>query len=245
MSGQLLIVDERIFEQYPRVRVGVLVARGVDNRTGDPEIGRLLEAEQRRVAEELAGVTVVEHPRIAPWRDAYRRFGAKPKKYRSSIENLVRRVLKGAMLPSIGPLVDLYNVVSLRHLLPVGGEDLERIRGPIFLTFAGDEEPAVLLLGERDERPPYPGEVIYRDGVGAICRRWNWKEADRTKLTPDTRDAVLVIEALQGPGAQPPAGEAELAAALDDLAGLIERFCGGRLSRHLLDRDNPRADLGA
>ncbi len=239
MASRLLIVDERIFEQFPGTLVGVVAARGVDNRGEDPEIRRLLEAEQRRVAGELAGVAVVEHPRIAPWRDAYRRFGAKPKKYRSSIENLVRRVLKGAALPSINPLVDLYNVVSLRHLLPVGGEDLERVKGPIFLTFAGEDEPPVLLLGERHERPPHPGEVIYRDGAGAICRRWNWKEADRTKLTPGTRHAVLVIEAL------PPAGEAELSAALEDMAGLIERYCGGRLSRRLLDRDGPRADLDA
>ncbi len=239
MSGQRVIIDEHIFEQYPGVRVGVIGARGVDNRSEDPEIPALLEAEQRRMAGELAGVTVVEHPRVAPWRDAYRRFGAKPKRYRSSIENLVRRVLKGSALPSIHPLVDLYNVVSLRHLLPVGGEDLGTIKGPIFLTFAGDEEPPVRLLGERQERPPYPGEVIYRDGVSTICRRWNWKEADRTKLTPGTRDAVLVIEALA------PAGEAELSAALEDLAGLIERYCGGRLSQHLLDRDNRRADLEA
>ena len=142
-------------------------------------------------------------------------------------------------LLSINPLVDLYNVVSLRHLLPVGGEDLEKVTGPIFLTFAGDDEPPVPLLGERRERPPYPGEVIYRDGVGAICRRWNWKEADRTKLTPGTRDAVLVIEAL------PPAGEAEVIAALEDLAGLIERFCGGQCSQHLLGPDNARVDLDA
>ncbi len=239
MPDQLLSVDERIFEEFPGVRIGVIAAHGVDNRGENPEIRRLLEAEQRRVAGELAGVTIVEHPRVAPWRDAYRRFGAKPKKYRSSIENLVRRVLKGSALPSISPLVDLYNVVSLRHLLPVGGEDLERVEGPMVLTFAGEDEPPVLLLGERQERPPYPGEVIYRDDAGTLCRRWNWKEADRTKLTPDTRHAVLVIEAL------PPAGEAELAAALDDLAGLIERYCGGRLEQHLLDRDNASVDLGA
>ena len=232
-----LIIDGRIFDDFPGVRVGVIAAHGVDNRTGDPEILNLLEETQQRVAGELAGVTVVEHRHVAPWRAAYRSFGAKPKKYRSSIENLVRRVLKGQPLPSIGPLVDLYNVVSLCHLLPVGGEDLERTVGDIRLTFAGEDDPDVLLLGERQERPPYPGEVIYTDDQGAICRRWNWKEADRTKLTPDTRHAVLVIEAL------PPVGTPALSAALDDLAGLIERFCGGRLSRHLLDRDHLAVDL--
>ncbi len=238
MPTPQLIVDERIFEEFPGVRIGVIVAHDVDNSVDDPEIPALLEKAQRRVAEDLADITVIEHPRIAPWREAYRRFGAKPKKYRSSIENLVRRMRGGATLPSIGPLVDLYNVVSLRHLLPVGGEDLERTVGPIRLTFAGEDDPPVLLLGERQERPPYPGEVIYTDDEGAICRRWNWKEADRTKLTAETRHAVLVIEAL------PPVDEPTLSAALDDLARLIERFCGGRLSRHLLGPDNAAVDLG-
>ena len=234
----MLIIDRRIFDEFPGVSIGVIAAHGVDNRGEHPKIGRLLEEEQRLAASKLAGVTVIEHPRIAPWREAYRKFGAKPKKYRSSIENLVRRLLKGAALPSINPLVDLYNIVSLRHLLPVGGEDLQRTKGPIRLTFAGGHEKPVLVLGERQERPPYPGEVVYKDDEGAICRRWNWKEADRTKLTDDTRHAVLVIEAL------PPAGEEALSAALEDLTRLIERFCGGRLTRRLLDSEHPSFDLG-
>lgn len=239
MSNQQLSIDPRLFDEYPDVRIGVLVAHHIDNRGAHPEIGQKLEEAQHRVAEDLAGITVIEHPAVAPWRDAYRRFGAKPKKYPSSIENLVRRLLKGATLKSINPLVDLYNVVSLRHLLPVGGEDLERTEGSIRLTFAGPDEPSVLLLGERQERPPYPGEVIYTDDVGAICRRWNWKEADRTKLTPETRRAVLVIEAL------PPADEASLTAALEELAELIQRFCGGQAKSQLLGPLNPTVDLGS
>ncbi len=221
-------IDQRIFDEFPGVRVGVLFVEDVDNSGDHPELRDLLDEEQRRVAETLAGVQVIAHPHIAPWRDAYRHFGAKPKKYRSSIENMVRRVLKGGALPSINPLVDAYNVISLRHLLPVGGEDADRLEGDLVLTFAGDSEPPALLLGEPQPRSPHPGEVFYKDDTGAVCRRWNWKEADRTKLTADTRRAVLVIEAL------PPVDEAMLEAALADLEQLVDRFCGGRATRHLL-----------
>ena len=226
----LLEIDSRIFDDFPGVRVGMLTVRGLDNSGEDPALRELLAAEQEQLRRNLAGVTIVEHPQIAPWRDAYRRFGAKPKKYRSSIENLARRVLKGGELPSINPLVDLYTVVSLRHLVPVGGEDLDQIQGPMRLTYASADEPPALLLGEREPRAPHPGEVIYTDDVGALCRRWNWKEADRTKLTPETRHAVLVIEAL------PPVGEPELTAALSDLEGLVGRFCGGQVERYVLSR---------
>jgi DNA/RNA-binding domain of Phe-tRNA-synthetase-like protein len=149
----------------------------------------------------------------------------------------VRRVLKGQPLPGINPLVDLYNTVSLRHLVPVGGEDLDRIEGDVILTIAATDEPPVLLLGEAEPRPPKPGEVIYRDDLGAICRRWNWKEADRTKLTPATRDAVLVIEGL------PPVGREIVARAAEDLAALISEHCGGRVGAALVARASPQVSL--
>ena len=219
----LLRVDPEIFARFPGVVVGVVVARGLDNRTPRPELARALRRAERSARERLGSEPVAEHERIAPWREAYRSFGAKPSRYRSSIEALVRRVLGGEELPSINPLVDLYNRVSLDHLLPAGGEDLAAVTGTVRLRFAGDDEPAVELLGDREPRAPEPGEVIYADDVGAICRRWNWREAARTRLTPDTRDALLVLEAL------PPAGRPELEAALDDLGSAVEAVLGGRV----------------
>ena len=134
----------------------------------------------------------------------------------------MRRAVKGQRLRSVNRLVDLYNTISLRHLVPVGGEDLAAVEGDVALTFATDHEPPVRLLGEPEARPPKPGEVIYRDRVGALCRRWNWKEADRTKLTEQTTDGFLVIEGL------PPVGRALVESALAELAALVQRHCGGQ-----------------
>lgn len=235
-----LVVEPSVLELFPQVMVGVLVARDVDNRATEderPALERRLAAAQRAAVASLGGASVTEHPRIACWREAYRRFGAKPKKYPSSIENLVRRAMKGEPLGHINRLVDLGNVVSLMHLLPLGGEDLDRIEGDLRLTRAGEAEPPVRLLGESEARPPKPGEVFYRDDAGAVCRRWNWKEADRTKLTEATARAVLVVEALA------PIRREELLEALDALAGLVRETCGGEVSEALLDRDRTEVDL--
>jgi DNA/RNA-binding domain of Phe-tRNA-synthetase-like protein len=190
------------------------------------------------VAAELAGAQLAAHPHIAPWREAYRKFGAKPKDYPSSIENLVRRALKGQPLPRINTLVDIYNTISLRLLVPVGGEDLDTLAGDLLLTVAGDHEAPVRLLGEREERPPRPGEVIYKDDIGAICRRWNWKEADRSKLTEATRCAILVIEGL------PPVGRPVIERAARELAELVGAHCGGAVRAALLDARQPSVELG-
>lgn len=233
----MLRIDPSVLELYPHLALGVVTARGLDNRGELPAVTAALRLAERRVAETIDPATLAEHPRIAPWREAYRQFGAKPKDYPSSVENLVRRVAKGHQLPPINTLVDLYNAVSLRHLLPVGGEDLDLVAGDIELTRAGADEPAVQLLGEAEARPPKPGEVIYRDDHGAICRRFNWKEADRTKLTAATTHAVLVIEAL------PPVSREELERALAELAAGIEEHCGGVVVTAILDAENPRASL--
>lgn len=231
-----LVVTPDILESFPDVVIGCLVLDGVDNRSQRDFSDELARA-QRDVRTALAGANVTEHPRVACWRDAYRAFGAKPKKYPSSIENLVRRTLKGESLRAINPLVDLYNVVSLKHLLPVGGEDLDCVEGDIRLTRAGEDEPEVELLGEKEARAPKAGEVIYTDDRGAICRRWNWKEADRTKLTEDTLRAVLVLEAL------PPISRDELDAAMTELAELVSTHTNASVRSHVLERAEPVLEL--
>ena len=226
-----------IFEDFPEVRIGVVTAQGLDNHGSDPAITSQVREAETALVESFRVGNVTEHPRIAPWREAYRKFGAKPKKHLSSIESLARRAIKGDTLRSINKLVDIYNVVSLRHIVPVGGEDLDRIEGDIVLVRASDNEAPVRLLGEAEERSPSNGEVIYKDDRSAICRRWNWKEADRTKLTEDTRRAVLVIESL------PPVAGDELEKAVDDLADLIQRHCGGETVTTILDRERPETGL--
>lgn len=214
---------------FPDALVGVVWVRGCDNTVQSAAIAALLRQAEAAAREAVAGVALTEDPRIACWREAYRAFGASPKKSPSSIENLLRRVAKGEAVRSINPLVDLYNAVSLERFLPAGGEDLDQVQGDVRLCRAGEAEPPVLLLGEAEARPPHPGEVIYRDDLSALCRRWNWKEADRTKLTAATRQALLVIEAL------PPTPRPHLEQALADLAARVRDHCGGETVVAVLD----------
>ena len=233
----LLKVDSKIFQEYPKVILGVAVLDGIDNKGNNPEIQNLLREAEQLALQNLGDTPIVEHPHIALWREVYRTFGAKPKKYPSSIENMLRRVAKGDLVRHINKLVDIYNVISLKYLVPVGGEDIDKINGNVLLTFANEKEDPVVLLGEKEARTPYFGEVIYKDDTGTICRRWNWKEADRTKLTEDTENAVIVIEGL------PPVDRGEIQTALDDLSSLVKEYCGGKILTSILDKNNPQVVL--
>lgn len=227
------IIDPRILSQFPGLTVGVVVAHEVTNGPSSADIQALLHQMSKQITQTIAKDSYEKHPHIAPWRDAYKKFGASGSKHVSSIENLVRRILKGDQIRSINQLVDLYNIISLKYLLPAGGEDLDTMRGSLRLTYAQADEVPVVLLGEKEAHAPEVGEVIYKDDIGTICRRWNWKEVDRTKLTQDTRHAFIVFEALS------PVTKTIVEAAINELAHLIERSCGGTTTVALLDQHCP------
>lgn len=139
--------------------------------------------------------------------------------------------MQGNSIRHINRLVDIYNLVSLRHTVPVGGEDIDKMSGDLRLTFAEANEAPVLLLGDKEPRPPHVGEVIYKDSIATICRRWNWREADRTKLTEETKNCIFVIEGL------PPVTKQEIETATAELGDFIGKFCSGNLIHAFLDQN--------
>jgi DNA/RNA-binding domain of Phe-tRNA-synthetase-like protein len=231
MAERQFQMDASFLALFPTAVIGTIWARGLDNSCHAAECAAIVEEAARSAAKRLGDADIAQHPAVAPWREAYRAFGVKSAKFRSSIENLLRSARAGSTR-SINPVVDLYNAVSLRFMVPCGGEDLGAVRGAIVLTRAVGGEHFV-PLGATEEQPPQPGEVIYRDEVGVICRCWNWREADRTKLSASTTDAFLCIEGI------PPVGELEVRAACGELAGLVRRYLGGETEVHLSSATAP------
>ncbi len=230
-------IDHKIFEKFPGLIIGIVICKGLNNSGNQEEIQKEIRIHENNIRAQYTADTLPQAPKIDVWRKAYSSFGAKPKENKSSVENLYRLVLQGTNLRHINKLVDIYNLVSLKHMVPVGGEDTDEIRGDIILTFAGPNEPAVLLLGDKEPRLPHAGEVIYKDDVSAICRRWNWREADRTKFTEETKNCFLIIEGL------PPATRPEIETATKELKELVQKFCGGNISYKLLDEKQSIVDL--
>jgi DNA/RNA-binding domain of Phe-tRNA-synthetase-like protein len=212
-------VDPGIIQRFPKFRLRVIYALGVTNGPSDRHSQTLLRESAAAAARSLGTLRIAEHPKIAAWRDVYREFGAKASDYPSSVEALLQRAAKGgpSAVPAINRLVDLYNAVSLRNLLPIGGEDLDRLQGDLVLQFAAGQEPFDVAEGGA-EPPSFPrrGEVIWADSDGVTCRRWNWRQGRRTRLTESTANAYFVIEAMDGAP-----GESELEAATQQLCVLL------------------------
>ncbi|MEE6666693.1 phenylalanine--tRNA ligase beta subunit-related protein [Pediococcus acidilactici] len=200
---QPLIVDDQIWELFPEAQFQVLVAHGIDNHLAAMQTEHYQAMLDNAVKEAQRFITddvFRNNPVISEWRDAFTKF-KKKKGARSSIEALLKRVSQGKSLSPINPLVDIYNSISLEFGVPCGSEDLRKMDGTMHLGVAKGGE-SFRPLGVEEDEPALPGEVIYYDQTGAICRCFNWREAQRTMLTDETTDAVLVIEAVNADQAQ-------------------------------------------
>jgi DNA/RNA-binding domain of Phe-tRNA-synthetase-like protein len=191
-------VDPRIWELRPDFVVTVVRARGLSNGPSDASSTALLRRAEENARVALNGAEPVALPHVSAWRDAYRAFGAKAQRTPCSAEALLKRAVDGDGLPNINRLVDLYNAVSVEYALPVGGEDLARTVGVSRLTLAtGAESFDTLRSGEEVVDHPAAGEVVWIDDAGVTCRRWNWRQCARTRLTEASTDAWFVLERLE------------------------------------------------
>lgn len=116
---QKFIAEESFWNLFPEARIGIIVARGMKSADEVPAeqadaISRLLVAANGMAETHLTSNTFSENEVVKAWRDAYRLFKTK-KGARCSIENLLKRVLKGNPVRSITPSVDIYNAISLKY----------------------------------------------------------------------------------------------------------------------------------
>ncbi|HVP38240.1 MAG TPA: phenylalanine--tRNA ligase beta subunit-related protein [Candidatus Saccharimonadales bacterium] len=226
-----------IFQRFPGYVRGVVVAHGVSNRPAPEELTRQLRAAEAAVRGQIQLEQLAEHPRIRSWREAYRSLGVKPAEFRSAIEALVRRVLRGEPLPPISALVDIGNLVSLRHLVPAGGHAIDVVRGDLALRPATGTEEFVPLGSDRPEHP-LPGEVIFAEGSKVLTRRWTWRQGEHTLTRLETTAVEINVDGL------PPVEAVEVEQAGKEIQELVERYCGGHTRFEMLSAAHPSIGLG-
>jgi DNA/RNA-binding domain of Phe-tRNA-synthetase-like protein len=226
-------VDAAVFALRPDYRALLVAVHGLAPSRSDDGSERLLQAAEAAAAEVLADRPVEELPHVAAWREAYRAFGAKPQRTRSSLEALLRRATSG--LPRVNRLTDTYNALSVLHQVPLGGEDLDRYSGaPRLVRAAGDEPFDTTAGGAEVAEHPDAGEVVWCDEGGVTCRRWNWRQARRTQLRDDTTSALFVLDALC------PLTDPALAAVAGQVVDHLTRLGPDvRIAQRLLAADRP------
>ena len=233
---QISIAD--ITSAFADYRVAAVVAEGLTIAPERPAALDALITEREEAARaRWAGTELSQIPGVAAWRATYKGFGIKQTRYRSSVERLMKNVLAGRSLARVNAFVDLYNAVSLAHVLPLGADDLDKIASPLSFRYArvGDSfvDMADSEAGDEPEAPK-AGEVVYADADHVLCRRWNWRQDARSLITSATTRGVVTLQAN---------GAGDVTAAAGDLFDLIDRFCGGQCRVAILDNSRPHAEV--
>jgi DNA/RNA-binding domain of Phe-tRNA-synthetase-like protein len=235
----LFRIEEDVFKMFPQFCRGIVTASGIDNSRPSPDLENLLREQEEKMRQDPA-IDLATHPRLLAWKEAYRQFGSNPNKFTPSILFLAKQVKSGKSVRSISPAVDAFNIISIKHIIPCGGDDMDSVEGDVTLGRAVSDETFAPIFKPEEIEHPDPGEVIYvnRRTKRVLCRRWNWRNADFSKLAAQTRNLAINVD-----GMMPAISRSEIEEAAEGLKELLLRFCGGRISVQYLDARNCEVEV--
>lgn len=211
-------IDPRLTGIAPGFRALSILVKATPITQPDVASAALAQACQQVLTDDVAWAEA----HLSAWDDVFRAFGAKPKRTPCSASALRKRVLKEGALPPLDPVVDIYNAISIRYAIPVGGENLAAYAGAPRLTLAEGNEPFdTLKEGQPVIEYPDAGEVIWRDDIGVTCRRWNWRQGVRTRLDSQAQHMWFILESL------PSMPLSALQEAGDELVSNLQRLMPG------------------
>lgn len=212
-------INAVVRKNYSSVSIGVALIRGVRIETTNSD----LEVEKVKLLQLLTGLTTEDlgkYPEIVSYRKLYKEMGIDWHSRRPSPEALLRRVALGKGLYTVNTCVDAYNLVVMKHRVSVGAFDADKVKFPTILRYAGEGDE-ILLLGDSEPIKYTQKELAYYDQLGGYNIDFNYRDAQRTKVTEDTRDVWINVDGVYD--ITPRQVEITLRESIE----MIVRYCGG------------------
>ncbi|MGN6794672.1 MAG: B3/B4 domain-containing protein [Streptosporangiaceae bacterium] len=226
--------DAALWRDFPALVPGLLFVDGITPEVAvDTQVARF----NRRAEARLANGTESEQPEIQAWRRTFAAMGLKPTQYRCASESLLRRFRKDGELPTLHPLVDLCNAVSLAYATPVAVFDVANITSYVRVRYATGDEEYLTFAGDTEH--PAAGEVIFADEAGqAHARRWTNRQSALSAVKDSTSAVLIVAEAMHASAA------ADVPELLEAIAGELDALWSVRPTAAVLTPDSPRFSFG-
>ncbi|PJG82863.1 B3/B4 domain-containing protein [Caviibacterium pharyngocola] len=230
------IVSSEIFDAMPDLCVGVVVAKGINNKKAYPEITAFLQRAISEAEGRFKDKRVKECTEILPYRKAFQALNINPNKFLCSIEALFTRIAKGKGMPSINPLVDLNNAVSLAYTLPMGTHNLALSEQDICLRLAVAQDE-FLPFGATEPDNPETGEAIYAVGNQVRTRRWTWRQSENGKIDENTEYVFFPIDGFVG------VNDEQVRLAAQTLAQWLKIQFNAEIKIGFVDKNNPETEV--
>ena len=226
------VIAPEVFAALPSACFGVVAVKGAKPGPAAEEIRRRLAEAVESCTAALEGVAIKQAPEIVPYREAFRALGINPNKYPCSIEALLTRIAKGKGMPSINPLVDFGNAVSLRHRIPIGAHDMATFRDGVLEVRPARDGDRFIPFGGGEAEIPDPGEIVYVSGGEVRTRRWTWRQSETGKIIDATDSLLFPVDGFAD------VNRAQTLAARDELAAWAEELLAAEVTVGWIDAGN-------
>ena len=220
-TNDLVLIDPSVSEKWPSMKIGWAIMKNVKIQQKDEK----LEKEKIKVLKALKNVTVEEigkFPEIESYRKLYREMGVDWHSRRPSPEALLRRVAQGKGLYTVNTCVDSYNLVVMKNHISVGAFDLDKMTMPFTVNRAKSTDQ-IILIGEDKPTVIIEGAVCYYDKEGPFNQYFNYRDADRTKVTQSSKNIVINVDGVFNIDSD------QVEKVLNETIAMVEKYCGGKL----------------
>ncbi|HLD03735.1 MAG TPA: lysine--tRNA ligase [Candidatus Dojkabacteria bacterium] len=218
-----LTIDKSVKAKWPSIAVGYAEIHGVKITKKHPELEEL-KVKTLTEFKDLDLESLNKMPEILSYRKMYKDMGVDWHSRRPSPEALLRRIIQGKGLYTVNTCVDAYNLIVIRNHVSIGAFDLDKVAFPTDLNIAQGGEKIRLLLDKKDTELER-GEVAYFDRKGPYNLDFNYRDADRTKVTEETVNLVINIDGVYEISSE------QIEKTLQETVEIIIRFCGGKVRR--------------
>lgn len=203
------------------LRAGAIVLRDVEITAASADLRSLIDEEVKCIQGHYSTTGDIRAlPEIAKLYEILRSVGVKPRSHPPSTQKLLEFALKRGTLPEVNNLVDAYNLVSLRTKCSLGAHDLDRLQLPVQLRlFRGNE--SFRPLGNGQDSQVNQGEFGYVDSANRVVCRLDSLQAEFSKVTPKTKNALLIIESTTVHDAK------HLENLFSETIATVQQFCDG------------------
>jgi DNA/RNA-binding domain of Phe-tRNA-synthetase-like protein len=219
-------VNSQVFSKLEGFKVGLIHCSRIDNKGDSGDIHEMLRDVEELIRLNFDSDTLKSDKMISATRAAVEHYG-NVEHYESNVETLMSQVLQGKDIKSESKLVDLCNFVSFKYLLPIGTTDMKKVRGDLQYKLAVSEK----IKNDKIQK----GELILKDSLKVISIGFDFMTDHAA--TKNSKKVLVHVEALE------PVSVSKLRRIVDELAGLIKIFCGGKVQKAVLHKDVKNVDF--
>lgn len=185
-------ISEEIAKACPDLHVAV-VECSVVNTVSDEQLWKEITEVETHIRTTCKLEDINKFPPIQATKQAYKRLGKDPNRYRPSAEALRRRILRELPLYKIDTLVDIINLLSIQSGYSIGGFDAGKIDGDLVLGVGREGE---IYHGIGRGELNIAGLPVYRDNQGGVGTPTS--DEERTKIDMNTGKLLMIINGYSG-----------------------------------------------